>query len=84
MLELLVQDPSLLGRQFAQGFLAFTQAQPLQEPVLLHLQHGMVQLSLSLSPCCQDQLWPARFAMSACSTSSCPQAPSPQSPRPIC
>ena len=50
VLELLVQDPSLLGRQFAQGFPAFTQAHPLQEPVLLHLQHGMVQLSLSLSP----------------------------------
>ena len=45
-----MQDPSLLERQFAQGFPAFTQAQPLQEPVLLHLQHGMVQLSLLLSP----------------------------------
>ena len=39
--EQFAQDPSLLGRQFVQGFPAFTQAHPLQEPVLLHLQHGM-------------------------------------------
>ncbi len=38
---LLVHLPSLLGRQFPQGLLAFTQAHPLQEPVLLHLQHGI-------------------------------------------
>ena len=48
-LELLVrlfsQDPSLLGRQLVQGFLAFTQAHPLQEPVLLHLQQGIFQVS---------------------------------------
>ena len=37
--ELLIQLPSFLGRQFVQVFPAFTQAQPLQEPVLLHLQH---------------------------------------------
>ena len=45
MLELLddrfTQEPSLLGRQFVQGLPAFTQAHPLQEPVLLHLQHGI-------------------------------------------
>ena len=39
--ERLAQVPSLLGRQFEQGFPAFTQAHPLQEPVLLHLQHGI-------------------------------------------
>ena len=37
----LAQMPSLLGRQLEQGFPAFTQAHPLQEPVLLHLQHGI-------------------------------------------
>ena len=37
----LAQVPSLLGRQLEQGFPAFTQAHPLQEPVLLHLQHGI-------------------------------------------
>ena len=39
--ELFSHDPNLLGRQFVQGFPAFTQAHPLQEPVLLHLQHGI-------------------------------------------
>ena len=37
--KLLIQLPSFPGRQFVQVFPAFTQAQPLQEPVLLHLQH---------------------------------------------
>ena len=36
--KLLIQLPSFLGRQLVQVF-PFTQAQPLQEPVLLHLQH---------------------------------------------
>lgn len=36
------QCPSLLGRQFVQGFPAFTQAQPLQEPLLLHLQQTII------------------------------------------
>ena len=33
------QLPSLLGRQFTHDLSAFTQAQPLHKPVLLHLQH---------------------------------------------
>ncbi len=36
-----MQVPSLLGRHVVQGFPAFTQAHPLQEPVLLYLQHGI-------------------------------------------
>ena len=36
------QVPSLLGRQLEHDFPAFTQAQPLQEPVLLHLQHDTI------------------------------------------
>ena len=39
--RLFTQEPSLLGRQLVQGSQAFTQAHPLQEPVLLHLQHGI-------------------------------------------
>ena len=35
------QEPSLPGRQLEQGLPAFTQAHPLQEPVLLHLQHSL-------------------------------------------
>ena len=38
---LFIQEPILLGRQFEQGLPAFTQAHPLQMPVLLHLQHAM-------------------------------------------
>ena len=38
MYEQFTQEPSLLGRQFLP---AFTQVHPLQEPILLHLQHGM-------------------------------------------
>ena len=33
------QLPSLLGRQFTHDFAAFTQAQLLHKPALLHLQH---------------------------------------------
>ena len=36
--DLFTHDPSSLGRQAVQGLPAFTQAHPLQEPVLLHLQ----------------------------------------------
>ena len=45
----LPQVPSLPGRQFIQGLLAFTQAQPRHEPVLLHLQQGILQ-SMSANP----------------------------------
>ena len=38
----LTQLLCFLGRQFVQVFPAFTQAQPLQEPVLLHLQHAIL------------------------------------------
>ena len=41
--EQFTQEPSLLGRQSEQGLPAFTQAHPLQEPVLLHLQHGIIR-----------------------------------------
>ena len=34
-----LQVPNLLGRQFIHDFPAFTQAQPLHRPDLLHLQH---------------------------------------------
>ena len=40
--ELFTQLPSLLGRQLMHCFPAFTQAQALQEPVLLHLQHTIL------------------------------------------
>ena len=40
--ETLTQLPSLLGRQFTQDFPAFTQAQPLHKPDLLHLQHTIL------------------------------------------
>ena len=39
-----MQVPSLLGRQLMQNFLAFTVAHPLQEPVLLHLQHAIAAM----------------------------------------
>lgn len=35
------QVPCLLGRQFVHEFPAFTQAQPLHKPDLLHLQHAI-------------------------------------------
>ena len=38
----LVQFPSFPGRQLSQDFFAFLQAQPLQEPDLLHLQHAIL------------------------------------------
>lgn len=40
--ETLEQLPSLLGRQLEHFLPAFTQAQPLHEPVLLHLQHDTI------------------------------------------
>ena len=39
--ERLKQFPNFPGRQLSQDCFAFTQAQPLQEPVLLHLQHAI-------------------------------------------
>ena len=41
------QLPSLLGRQFTHDLSAFTQAQPLHKPVLLHLQHTIPLATLS-------------------------------------
>ncbi len=38
--------PILLGRQLVHGFPAFTQAQPLHEPVLLHLQQATISFVL--------------------------------------
>ena len=38
----LEQFPSFLGRQLSQNLFAFTQAHPLQEPDLLHLQHAIL------------------------------------------
>ena len=43
--EQFTQEPILLGRQFEQGFPAFTQAHPLQVPVLLHLQHAITRFT---------------------------------------
>ena len=40
--ETFKQVPILLGRQLVHGFPAFTQAQPLHEPVLLHLQQATI------------------------------------------
>ena len=40
--ERLEQFPSFPGKQLSQDFFAFTQAQPLQEPDLLHLQHAIL------------------------------------------
>ena len=37
--ETFKQVPSLFGKQLEDGLFAFTQAQPLHKPVLLHLQH---------------------------------------------
>ncbi len=39
-----MQVPNLQGRHVVQGLPAFTQAHPLQEPVLLHRQHGILVL----------------------------------------
>ena len=39
------QLPSLPGRQFTHDLPAFTQAQPLHKPVLLHLQHTIVNFA---------------------------------------
>jgi len=38
----LEQFPNFPGRQLSQHCFAFTQAQPLQEPDLLHLQHAIL------------------------------------------
>ena len=38
----LEQFPKFQGRQLSQHCFAFTQAQPLQEPDLLHLQHAIL------------------------------------------
>ncbi len=46
--EMLTQFPSFLGRQVVHDFPDFTQAHPLQEPVLLHRQHA-IPLSCSKS-----------------------------------
>ena len=40
--ETFKQVPILLGKQLEQGFPAFTQAQLLHEPVLLHLQQATI------------------------------------------
>ena len=42
--DMFEQLPSLLGRQLEHCLLAFTQAQPLHEPVRLHLQHSTISL----------------------------------------
>ncbi len=42
--EMLRQFPSLIGRQLVHTNPVFTQAHPLQAPVLLHLQHTIVSL----------------------------------------
>ena len=41
----LEQFPNFPGRQLSQNLFAFTQAQPLQEPDLLHLQHAILSKS---------------------------------------
>ena len=40
--------PNFPGRQLSQDCFAFTQAQPLQEPVLLHLQHAILTRQFQL------------------------------------
>ena len=40
--ETFKQVPILLGRQLVHGFPAFTKAQPLHEPFLLHLQQATI------------------------------------------
>ena len=39
--DVFLQVPNLLGRQFVHDFPAFTQAQLLHKPDLLHLQHAI-------------------------------------------
>ena len=39
--DVFLQVPNLLGRQFVHDFPAFTQAQFLHKPDLLHLQHAI-------------------------------------------
>ena len=51
VVDLLAQCPSLPGRQLTQVFLAFTQAQPLQWPDLLHLQHT-IAYAIDVMPKC--------------------------------
>ncbi len=46
--EMLAQLPSFFGRQVVQDFPDLTQAHPLQEPVLLHLQQTIFSLLLRL------------------------------------
>ena len=54
LLAQLAQFPSFPGRQFSQIFFAFTQAHPLQEPDLLHLQHAIQLLYVSIIfACCR-------------------------------
>jgi len=43
--DVFLQVPNLLGRQFVHDFPAFTQAQPLHKPDLLHLQHAIAPLA---------------------------------------
>ena len=45
--ERLAQFPSFPSKQLSQDFLAFTHAQPLQELVLLHLQHATFTAKLN-------------------------------------
>ena len=50
---------SFIGRQFVQDFFAFTQAQPLQKPDLLHLQHaiGVYNWILRTGPQVRHVVW---------------------------
>ena len=48
VVEAFKQVPSLLGRQLEHCFPAFTQAQLLHEPVLLHLQHCTILTHTSI------------------------------------
>ena len=52
--EMFEHLPSLLGRQLEHCFLAFTQAQPLHEPVRLHLQHSTIALNYSVKDIWHD------------------------------
>ena len=46
--KLFAHFPSLPGRQLTQFLPAFTQAQPLHKPVLLHLQHTILRDASSI------------------------------------
>ena len=74
--DMFEQLPSLLGRQFEHCLLAFTQAQPLHEPVRLHLQHSTISpSSIHLQ---RDQTLPLSANVVACETKPTPgnlQAP---------